>query len=360
MKIGILTPSLTRGDAVSNDVLGMYGALQEVGDVRIFSEGLALTDSRVSPVSKVRSFLKKADDLLIYHYAREWEPAMPLLNRVTCRKVIKYHNITPPNYFERYSPDFARMCFEGRAQLKPIATSACDLFLSDSDFNRHELLAGGAAEEKCFTVPPFHHIDRLNSTQPEVSVLDQLRNGHVNICTVGRVAPNKGHPELIAAFAIYHYDCNPNSRLIIVGKQETRLAKYTAVLRSLIRRLRLENAVTFTGEVSDARLSAYYRGSNIFVTTSQHEGFCVPLVEAMAMELPIVAYTSTAIPETVGSAGIVWEERNPFLIAESINFIASDASLSKNLSIQGCRRYQELYTTERIKKRFVDAIQRLL
>jgi glycosyltransferase involved in cell wall biosynthesis len=338
----------------------MYQALPEVGDVRIFSEGLALNDARVFPVSKVKSFLKKADDILIYHYARGWEPAMPLLKRLKCRKVIKYHNITPPNYFERYSPDFARMCLEGREQLKPIATSPCDLFLSDSGFNMHELIAGGAPEEKSLTVPPFHHIDRLNSIQPEVGVLDQLQNGHVNICTVGRVAPNKGHPELIAAFAVYHHDYNPNSRLIIVGKQETRLAKYTAVLRALIKRLRLENAVSFTGEVSESRLSAYYRAANLFVTTSQHEGFCVPLVEAMAMKLPIVAYASTAIPETVGPAGIVWEERNPFLIAESINFITSDVSISRNLSVQGWQRYQDLFTSERIKKQFLNAIQRLL
>jgi glycosyltransferase involved in cell wall biosynthesis len=360
MRIAILTPSITSRDAVGNDVLGMYGVLKEVGEVRIYAEGWTLTEPQIFPPSKIRSFLKKPDDILIYHYARGWDPALPLLNSLRCRKIIKYHNITPPEFFARYSADLANLCREGRQQLKPIATSDCDLFLSDSGFNMRELLAEGTLETKSLAIPPFHHIDHLRSIEADAAVLDQFQNGQVNVCTVGRVAPNKCHPELIAAFAAYHHEYNPRSRLVIVGKQETRLAKYSALLRALIKRLNLEHAVTFTGEVSDNALKAFYSVADLFITTSEHEGFCVPLVEAMAMKVPIVAYSSSAIPETVGRAGIVWDQRNPFLMAESINSIVSDPSLSAGLASMGWRRYQELFTNDRIRKEFLSGLRTVL
>ncbi|HEV8429099.1 MAG TPA: glycosyltransferase family 4 protein [Pyrinomonadaceae bacterium] len=359
MRIAILAPSITSHDAVSNDVLGMYGALQNAGEVRIFAEGWSLTEPRIFSSSKLESFLKKSDDILIYHFARGWEPALPLLNSLKCRKIIKYHNITPAKFFARYSADFANQCREGRLQLRLIATSDTDLFLSASGYNMRELLAEGAPETKSFALPPFHHIDRLHSIEADAAVLDQFQNGHVNVCTVGRLTPNKGHPQLIAAFAAYHHEYNPRSRLIIVGKHETRLAKYGALLRALIKRLALEHAVTFTGGVSDNALKAFYTIADMFVTTSEHEGFCVPLVEAMALKVPIVAYGSSAIPETVGQAGIVWEQSNPFLMAESINAIASDSSLSAGLAQMGWGRYQDLFTNQRIGSEFLSALRTL-
>lgn len=359
MRAAILTPSITTGDAVSNDVLGMYDVLKKLGNVRVFAEGWTLREPAILPFAKIRRFLKHSTDVLIYHYSRGWEPSLELLRELNCRKVIKYHNVTPPEFVANYNRDYAAMCLEGRQQLKPIAQSDCDLYLSASAYSMRELIAGGAAHSRSFVVPPFHHIDRLNSIEPDRSVLDNFQNGDVNICSVGRVAPNKSHPALIQAFGAYHHDYNSKSRLIIVGKEETRLARYSALLREMVRRLDLQRAVTFAGEVSDNALKAYYNVADLFVTTSEHEGFCVPLVEAMALNVPIVAYASSAIPETVGSAGVVWEERNPYLLAESINAIISDRALGKGLSLMGWRRYQELFTNERIEERFVSVLKKL-
>ena len=199
----------------------------------------------------------------------------------------------------------------------------------------------------------------MHSIEADPAVLDQFQNGHVNVCTVGRLAPNKGHPELILAFAAYHHDYNPKSRLIIVGKHETRLAQYSALLWGLIKRLELEQAVVLAGGVSDYELKAFYSVADLFITTSEHEGFCVPLVEAMALKVPIVAYGSSAIPETVGQAGLVWEQRNPFLLAESIHAVASDPSLGAGLAAMGWRRYQERFTNDRIGKEFLSALSTL-
>jgi len=360
-RIAIVTPSITTGDAVSNDVLGMYDALTRSGqEVRLFAEGWTLQRPAVSPFTKVNGFLKKSADVLIYHYSRGWPPGLDLLQGLERRSVVKYHNVTPPEFLVKYNTEYANMCLEGRQQLGPIARANCDRYLSASAYNMSELLAEGACASKNFVVPPFHHIDRLHSIEPDRDVLDSYDDGKINICTVGRVSPNKGHPALLEAFAAYHHDYNRHSRLIIVGKEETRLAKYSGLLREMVKRLKLQQAVVFTGEVSDRALKAYYHAAHIFMMTSEHEGFCVPLVEAMSMRLPIVAYSSSAIPETLGSVGLVWDERNPYFLAESIKAVVNDHALSKSLEDLGRRRYEQYFTNEKIEQKFFRAMDGLL
>jgi glycosyltransferase involved in cell wall biosynthesis len=339
----------------------MYDVLKRLGhDVRIFAEGCALKEPAVWPSPKVQRFVRKPADVLIYHYSRGWDPGLELLREVKCRTVIKYHNVTPPEFFARYNADYAHMCLVGREQIKPIARAGCDLYLSASEYNRRELLDEGADEGRSFVVPPFHHIDRLQDIAADLKVLDQYRDGKSNILMVGRVAPNKGHPSLIEAFAAYHHDYDRDSRLIIVGKEETRLRNYSALLREMVKRLKLDGAVKFTGGVSDSTLKAYYQCADLFMTASEHEGFCVPLVEAMAMKVPIVAYASSAIPDTVGDAGLVWKERNPYLLAESVNAIVWDATVSTALGEMGRRRYERHYTNRKIETEFLSALGNLL
>ena len=361
VRIAIVTPSITTGDAVGNDVLGMCHVLLKHGcDVRLFAEGWTIDKPRVSPVKQVEGFLKKSNDILIYHYSRGWDPGLELLRELKCRKVVKYHNVTPPDFFYSYSADFANISSIGRRQLQPVAQSGCDAYLSASAYNMRELLAAGASTSNSFVVPPFHHIDRLDSVKPDMKLLDRYRDGKTNICMIGRISPNKNHLALIEAFAAYHHEYNSNSRLLIVGKEDLRLHKYSALLRELTWRLKLDRSVIFTGEVSDSELKTLYLAAHVFVITSEHEGFCVPLVEAMAMKLPIVGFASTAIPETVGPAGLVWEERNPYLLAESIESIVNDKSVSQTLTELGSRRYAEQFTNARIEEGFMASINNLL
>ncbi len=128
----------------------------------------------------------------------------------------------------------------------------------------------------------------------------------------------------------------------------------------MVTSLGLEKAVVFTGGVTDESLKAYYLTSDAFMIASEHEGFCVPLVEAMALKLPIIAYGATAIPGTVGEAGLVWETRDPFLLAQSLDAIVRDKSLSLALRQKGERRYDEMYTNERIEADFLRALDALL
>jgi glycosyltransferase involved in cell wall biosynthesis len=360
-RIAILTPSITSGDAVSNDVVGMYRVLQKRGfETRVFAESWTLRFPRISPPQKIASFLKKPSDILIYHYSRGWDPGLQLLQEINCQTVVRYHNVTPPEFFARYNSDLAAMCLAGRQQLNPIAHANCDRYLSASYYNMRELVSEGASESRSFVVPPFHHIDRLLSIEAERKLLDAYGDAKTNICMVGRVTPNKSHPALIEAFAAYHHDYNNQSRLLIVGKEETRLKNYSPLLREMANRLKIRGAVIFTGEVSDEALKAYYQSAHAFMMTSEHEGFCVPLIEAMAMGVPIVAYSSSAIPETVAEAGIVWDERNPYLLAETINSLVTNKPIGAALSLKGRHRYEEHFTNEKIEETFLNAMSGVL
>jgi len=361
-RIAILTPSVTSADAVSNDVFGMNEVLKSQGyKTRIYAEGWSEVDTeRIWPAHKVGSFLKNSSDLLIYHYSRGWEFGLKLLAELKCRKAIKYHNVTPPEFFNRFSDDLVRMCREGRTQLTSIARAGCDVYMSASAYNERDLLEQGLEEGRSFVVPPFHHIDRLKALAADPKILKKYSDDKINILMVGRLAPNKAHPALIEAFASYHHDYNPNSRLFIVGKEERRLSTYNNLLREMAILLKLRNAVVFGGEVSDSELKAYYSLSDVFMITSEHEGFCVPLVEAMSMKIPIVAYSSSAITSTVEGAGLVWNERNPYLLAESINSIINGDGVGKSLGEMGLQRYLLNFTNETIKSSFLHAISRVL
>src|SRR5262249_40091309 len=183
------------------------------------------------------------------------------------------------------------------------------------------LFSVGADRARSRVVYPFHRTESLQTKEGDTSLLDAFRDGKTNFLTVGRLAPNKGHLLLITAFAIYHHEYNPQSRLFIVGKEDPVLGSYTGYLRGLAAGFGIEKAVIFCGQATDRELKSYYLLADVLLALSDHEGFCIPLVEAMALKVPIVARAAAAIPGTVGEAALVWEERDPDVIAESMDYL---------------------------------------
>ena len=218
-RIAILSPSLTTADAVSNDVMGEFDVLSGQGhDVRLFCETHSLNHPQLFDVAHLGKFLKSADDLLIYHFSRGWNPGLELIRELRCRRVIRYHNITPAEFFVRFSRTDQEICEAGRRELVELIAAQCDLFLSASAFSMRELIALGADASRSYVVPPFHHIDRLARVTADARTLQKYSGETANILSVGRVVPHKGLDHLIAMFARYYYDYNRNSRLLIVGK----------------------------------------------------------------------------------------------------------------------------------------------
>ncbi len=205
-------------------------------------------------------------------------------------------------------------------------------------------------------MPPFHQVDRLAAAAPDPTVLRACRDGRTNFLFVGRRVPNKGHRFLIDAFAAYleHYDAA--ARLLLVGREDPTLVSYSNQLREQARRLGVHDRVVFLDGVTEAELRAYYECAHAFVTASEHEGFCVPVVEAMALGVPVIAYGTSAIPDTVGEAGLVWDEPEPFLLAESLACVAREPRVRAALVECGRRRYREHFENGRIAERFLAAL----
>ena len=359
-RIAILSPHIIDGDAVSNDIFGMHQALIKYGyEVQLFAGHWSSSKPPIKHVDTIKDFLCETSDILIHHYSIGWNVALNLLQELKCIKIIKYHNVTPPEFYEGINADYVSVCRVGREQLKSLVDARCDLYLSDSEYNAQELYSQGVCRTNGLVLPPFHHIERLQYIDADFTVLDKYQDGKTNILMVGRLAPNKGHVALIDAFNIYHSSYNRDSRLLIVGKEDERLSSYTTLLYEKVKSLGLQEAVVFTGGVSEQALKAYYLVSNIFMITSEQEGFCVPLVESMAMKLPIVAYGSSAIPHTVGKTGLVWEQLDPYLLAGSVDYIVRNELIGVSLGEMGWRRYKETFANEQIETKFMEALKSL-
>ncbi|HEY7152961.1 MAG TPA: glycosyltransferase, partial [Gemmataceae bacterium] len=330
-------------------------------EVELFSTTWGKPEPRNDDGLHVRDYLAgDTSAVLILHHAIGWPHATPLIAEVGCRRVVKYHNVTPAHFYDNLDRDYADLCRQGRTQLREIIASNCDLYLADSPFNRDELAALGAPPDRCAIVPPFNAVAHLQETQTDPEVLRDYGDGRANLLFVGRRAPNKGHRFLLDAFAVYHQRYNPNSRLVLVGKGEPKQVAYTNSLREQIWRLGLQGYVVFIDGATDAELKAYYQLAAAFVVASEHEGFCVPLVEAMALRIPIVAYGTTAVPHTLGDAGLVWNEPDLFLLAQSINTVVRDDGVHRRLTERGWRRYHNLFANDRIEHAFLHALRPLL
>jgi glycosyltransferase involved in cell wall biosynthesis len=286
------------------------------------------------------------DHLLIYHHSMAWPQGEALLGRTRNQLVVRYHNITPARFFNRYSEEHYAACKLGHESTRRIAAHPRAWFLGDSPFNCRELIQLGAEASRCRALAPFHPVADLAQAPFDPQTLVNYKDGSSNIVFVGGLKPNKGHARAIRAFAEYHHAVNPRSRLVFVGGCDPRLRGYRNELLGLVRSLRLVERVVFTGLVTAAELRSFYTLADVFLCLSEHEGFCVPLVEAMYFRVPIVAWGTTAVGETAGEAGLLWDSAETGLFVESIHAIVERGDLARNLAALGAQRYRQKFHPE--------------
>jgi glycosyltransferase involved in cell wall biosynthesis len=284
MKVVIATPALSTADAVGHDIIEERICLQEEGiDVAVYAERYSHETTSIVN-SDALDFLKDKSSLLIYHHTSYWKPVEELLKQVKGRVVIKYHNITPAYFFFPYSHPFALLCLMGRFQTAAFARMKSAFLFADSLFNAGDFVNEGFPKENIRIVPPFHRIHELSNTKPDRLVVDRLRqSGKLNILFVGRVSPNKGHRHIICTSFYYRLLFGENIHFFVVGNNSF-LKSYTKELNALLVKLHLKDFFTFAGIVSEPELKAYYCGSQVFLCLSEHEGFCVPLLELTGLE----------------------------------------------------------------------------
>ncbi|MGE0702770.1 MAG: glycosyltransferase [Vicinamibacterales bacterium] len=317
--------TLGYGDAIGHEVLGIQRVLRQAGyQSDIFVE---TADRRLEHLTRDYRELVDAsdpDNLLLHHFSIG-SRASRTAYAVPDRMALIYHNITPPEYFVGLHRTLARQCFRGRRELLAYR-DRCDLAMGDSPFNREDLDRLGFLRTAVLpVVPDFSHLDAT----PNDFVARQFDDDWTNILFVGRVIANKKIENLIRFFHAYHTKVNRRSRLLIVGVFSL-FERYLAALNHLVEELGLEH-VHFTGHVSDEELVAYYDVADLFLCASEHEGFCVPLVEAFYMGVPVLAYAATAVPSTMDGAGVLFQDRDPDHVAALMDAILSNGALREEL-----------------------------
>lgn len=356
-RIGILCPRLQLPDAVGYDVIHQAGVLAGAGyPVRIFAESWSPATPAHS-VDEIPGWLASDEDILVYHYSVHSPRILELLRGLRCRRVLRYHNVTPPEFVQPYDRAFASALRAGRDLLSAHLAAGISLAIADSKENADDLLQAGALPEMCTVVAPFHRIPELLKGEADVDWMRELGSGPDrkirNLLSVGRLVPNKGYTHLLRGFAAM-----PDSqcRLILVGGHDPRMHVYYRELRAIIEETGIASRVWIAGSVSLAALRAMYRCADLLVTTSEHEGFCLPLIEAMAHGVPIAALGRAAIPETLGDAGLVLDSTEPTYLAAALRKLLSQPELSQKLGANGRVRYTSTFTNEGLADRFLQTL----
>lgn len=346
MRVIQLLPTLSFGDAIGNDTIALSGAIADMGFTsEIYAENIdkRLPSDTARNISRLRDL--KKDDILLYHKSTGTELTFKIQD-FHCRKIMIYHNITPPEFFRPYSTAATSLTEYGYKGVEHLRDRV-DYCLADSSYNKSELLRMG------YTCPvdvrPILIRFSDYKQPPAKNILSKYGDGKRNIIFVGRIAPNKKQENIIRAF--YQYKrLDPDSRLILVGSYNgmenyyERLVKYADALG-------LKDDVIFTGHIKFSEILAYYTLADAFLCMSEHEGFCVPLAEAMFFDVPIIAYDTSAIGDTLGGSGVLLDINDPVFAAAVLRRVLTDQQLRQQI-IEGQRRRLEDFSYEKIRDIF--------
>ena len=314
--------TLGYGDAIGHEVLGIQRVLRDAGytsEIYVETADPRLEDLTVDYREMVGAV--DANDILVHHFSigsRASRTAYALPGRM----ILVYHNITPPEYFIGVHKDLVKLCYRGRRELTAYIERS-HLALGDSEYNRRELETLGFHSTGVLpVVPDFVHLN----TAPDRALASDFDDEWTNVMFVGRVIPNKKFEDVIRAFHAYRTRHNPRARLLLVGSYSG-FEKYLAMLHALIARLGTPD-VHFLGHVSNEELTALYEVADLFLCASEHEGFCVPLIEAFYKRIPVMAFASTAVPATMDGGGVLYETKDPLRVAEIMAALLDDHRIS--------------------------------
>lgn len=349
MNVHQVLATLGYGDAIGHEVLGIQRVLQAAGHAsEIFVE---TADPRLEPLTlDYRDLLEAShpDNILIHHFSIG-SRASRISFALPDRMILVYHNITPPAFFTDVHPALVKACYRGRRELTAYVDRV-DLAAGDSEFNRRELEALGFRETDVLpVVPGFDHLD----VTPDRTTAARFDDEWTNILFVGRVIPNKAIHDLVRFFHVYRTTWNPRSRLIIAGAYSG-FERYLTLVHHLIASLGARD-IHFLGQVPDEELTALYDVADLFLCASEHEGFCVPLVEAFYKRVPVVAYAATAVPATMDGGGVLYRDKDPAHVAALIDAVVSDLDLQDRILAS-----QDAALDRLVRKDFAGTVARMV
>jgi glycosyltransferase involved in cell wall biosynthesis len=343
-------PAAHRGDAIGDSARRVRALLRRLGHT---SDVYALTldEGLVGDVRPFSDPSARRGDITILHFAVP-SPMTEAFARLDSYRVLQYHNVTPARFFAPYDPALFRLATLARNEIATLA-SVCDLALGDSEYNQQELERLGFS--RTGVMPIAVDFDRLRSAPPCPTLEKMLDDELTNILFVGRLAPNKRIEDHLRLAEHYKRYVDSESRFIFVGRTDV-VPRYYSMVRALVAEYRmLPERFLFVGPVPDHELAAYYRAASAYVSLSEHEGFCVPLLEAMAMDVPVLAYAAGAVPDTMGGAGVVFSPKDLEHAAELLRALVHDDD-TRAAIIAGQRRRVRDFEGDAIERRLVEIL----
>jgi glycosyltransferase involved in cell wall biosynthesis len=346
-------PAAHKGDAIGDSARRVRELLRQLGhSSELYA--LSIDEELTGDVQPFDDPEARRGDLTIFHYALP-SPMTAAFGSLDSGRILQYHNVTPASFFAPYDAGLFRLAALGRAELATLVDRA-DLALGDSEYNRRELESLGFARTGVFpiavdTARVTRHVDR-----PALEEI--LDDGLVNFLFVGRIAPNKMIEDHIRLAEHYKRYVDAYYRFIFVGRFDV-VPRYYAMIRALMAEYRLLNdRFIFTGPVPDEELSVYYRHAAVYTSLSEHEGFCVPLVEAMAADVPVLAYAAAAVPDTLGGAGVQFAPKDLEFAAELLGELAFNDDLRASV-IAGQRTRLADFGDSRISRELTSVIRQV-
>ena len=356
MKAVLLHQSIHKHDAIGNDIAHMYHLLGQNHEVCVYCDHLFNPGLKQIDRKELLNILSDEDNLILYHHSNHWEEGEALLDRTKAKVIIRYHCITPESFFQPYSNHCYLLCKNGREQTARMYKKYPEVLWMAASF--HNIVDAGIHDAtQAVVVPPFHNLEQWKDTVPEESILSSLMESPgIKLLFVGRVCPHKGHRflmEIVRDFTSYY---GTDISLYIVGKTDPELGPYNEELAQMIADYRLEDQVIWVSEVNDATLLSYYLGCDFYVNCSDHEGFCVPVVEAQSLCLPVISKRTSAIPETMGREQLMLGH-DPMDYTAAIHLLSQDDEVRDYLVRMGRENYQNRFSTPVIQETFVEAVE---
>jgi L-malate glycosyltransferase len=330
-------PSLLPRDAVGNHMLATRRDLRRSGvPASIWASVVHPSLRRWAAPYEDYPDRHRGAPVILYELASKSGSVLEFLLGRPEPKVLSYHNLTPALFFSPYDEETAAWLRVAQGERRRLCEHA-RVAVAASEFNARDLRSEGVPDVR--VIPPY--LGASARARPDPRTLRRLRAERrgTDVLFVGRLTPNKGHAHLIRLLAVLRAAVDPGARLLLVGSPGP--PAYVLALTRMIDRL-APGAVVLTGSVSEAELAAYYAHADVLVCLSEHEGFCLPLVEAMRARVPVVAYAAGAVAETLGGAGIVLETRDPSAVAEVVRRVAEDADLRRQVCDRQQGRAREL------------------
>jgi L-malate glycosyltransferase len=346
-------PAAHPGDAIGDSSRRVRDLLRQLGHTsEVYA--LSIDDELTGDVRSFEDREARRGDLTIFHYALPSEMTAAF-GSLDAGRILQYHNVTPASFFAPYDAGLFRLAALGRQELATLAGRA-DLALGDSEFNRQELESLGFSPTGVF--PIAVDTARVTRRVDRPALEEILDDGLVNFLFVGRIAPNKKIEDHIRLAEHYKRYVDAYYRFIFIGRFDV-VPQYYAMIRALMAEYRLRSdRFIFTGPVPDEELAVYYQHAAVYTSLSEHEGFCVPLVEAMATDVPVLAYAAAAVPDTLGGAGVQFAPKDLEYAAELLGELAFNDDLRASV-IAGQRRRLADFGDARISRELTSIIHKV-